>query len=221
MRPASQGRRSQRAAAIESCGSGSEQARGAPRHPRASAGNRLAQVPGLPGAPEGGWRKMRDLLAPLSSNTFSGEVSSCSWERMYKSESDAWRRSAAAVFPLRKCRRRRLSLGGDASRKPLSSCRLLLELGRHRLPGVSGSGGGVMDARRGGRAVWQPLPRPAPPRAPPRPPPLPARPVAGSARARPAGRPSPFPPRGGARSPRAPVRAPHVRAGSRATPPWA
>lgn len=113
-----------------------------------------------PGVPEGGWRKMRDLLPPLSSNILSGEVGSRYWERMYKSESDAWRRSAAAVFPLRKCRRRRLSLRGDASRKPLSSSRLLLELGRHRLPRVSRSGGDVMDAPRGGRAG---LAAPAPP----------------------------------------------------------
>lgn len=113
---------------------------------------------------------------------------------MFKSESDAWRRSAAAVFPLRKCRRR-LSLKGDASRKPLSSSRLLLELGRHWLPRVSRSGGGVMDARRGGRAR---LAAPAPPRAPPRPPPpplpLPARPLGGWARARPASCPLPLPP---------------------------
>lgn len=120
----------------------------------------------LPGVTEGGWRKMRDLLPPLSSYVFSREVGSRYWERKCKSESDAWRRSAAAVFPLRKCRRRRLSLKGDASRKPLSSALLLLELGRHWLPRGSRSGGGVMDARRGGRAS---LAAPAPPRRGPRP----------------------------------------------------
>lgn len=137
MRPASQWRRSQRAASIKSCGSGSEQApRGAaaPRGERWEAPRAGARPPRLA---EGGWRKLRDLLPPLSLYVFSREVRSRYWEGMYKSESDAWRRSAAAVFPLRKCRRR-LSLKGDASRKPLSSSRLLLEQGRQWLPGGPG-----------------------------------------------------------------------------------
>jgi hypothetical protein len=93
--------------------------------------------------------------------------------------------------------------------------RLILEQGRHRLPGVPRSGGSVMDARHDRRSC---LAAPAPPRQQPRPAPLPALPSTGSVRARPASRPSSFTPpqpclRRGARSRGAPGPGP-----SRSTP---
>lgn len=157
MSPASQRRRSQRAAAIKSSSP-------APRSERWVPPFAGARPPGVAGS---GWREMRDLLPPLSSYVFSREASSRCGERLYKSESDAWRRSTAAVFPLPKCRHR-LSLKGDASRKPLSSSRLLLKLGRHWLPRVSRSGG-VRNGCSARRARPSGSPCPAPPRRGPRP----------------------------------------------------
>lgn len=71
----------------------------APRHPGASAGKRLEQVPGSPERMGGSYRKKgHPPFLPFSRTRSIGEVSSATGSARV-SQSDVWRRSAAAVFP--------------------------------------------------------------------------------------------------------------------------